>query len=73
MLLQIDKTFLAATPEFQLITIYLILEEIMEATNNSSIISIDELQNHGINAADILKLRGAGVCSIAVSKIKINQ
>ncbi|CCE86082.1 Piso0_005731 [Millerozyma farinosa CBS 7064] len=39
----------------------------MEATNNCSIVSIDELQNHGINAADILKLRGAGVCSIAHS------
>lgn len=45
----------------------------MEATNNSSIISIDELQNHGINAADIVKLRSAGVCSIAVSKKRINQ
>lgn len=32
-----------------------------------SIINVDELQNHGINAGDISKLKAAGVCSIAVS------
>jgi hypothetical protein len=31
-----------------------------------SLIDVDELQNHGINAADITKLKLAGVCTIKV-------
>lgn len=29
--------------------------------------SVDELQNHGVGAADIQKLRAAGICTIKVS------
>lgn len=36
-------------------------------SDEPAIVSIDELQSHGVNASDIQKLRGAGVCSIAVS------
>ncbi len=32
--------------------------------DDGSILSIDELQNHGIGAADIQKLRSAGICTI---------
>lgn len=32
------------------------------------ILSVDKLQDFGINAADIQKLKISGVCSIAVSK-----
>lgn len=38
----------------------------MEAQGAGSIINVDELQNHGINAGDISKLKSAGVCSVAV-------
>ncbi|ONH69846.1 Meiotic recombination protein DMC1 [Cyberlindnera fabianii] len=34
-------------------------------SDEPAIVSIDELQSHGVNASDIQKLRGAGVCSIA--------
>lgn len=37
---------------------------IMEVANQVQ--SIDILQDHGINASDITKLRSAGICSIAV-------
>ena len=36
----------------------------MEVANQVQ--SIDILQDHGINASDITKLRSAGICSIAV-------
>lgn len=35
--------------------------------SSTAIISIDELQNQGINASDIQKLRAAGICSVTVS------
>lgn len=38
----------------------------IEAQGAGTIINVDELQNHGINAGDITKLKAAGVCSIAV-------
>ncbi|CAB5362827.1 unnamed protein product [Rhizophagus irregularis] len=28
---------------------------------------IDELQNHGINSSDIVKLKSAGICTVRVS------
>lgn len=38
----------------------------IEVQGNGIIINVDELQNHGINAGDITKLKAAGICSIAV-------
>lgn len=38
----------------------------IEAQGAGTIINVDELQSHGINAGDITKLKAAGVCSIAV-------
>ncbi|CEP63282.1 recombinase DMC1 LALA0_S07e06590g [Lachancea lanzarotensis] len=35
-----------------------------EATGPSSIINVDELQNYGINASDLQKLKGAGIYSV---------
>lgn len=32
-----------------------------------AILSIDELQNYGVNASDIQKLKSSGICSIPVS------
>lgn len=37
------------------------------AGDEEAFTSIDELQNHGIGAADIQKLRVAGICSIKVN------
>lgn len=34
------------------------------AEDDGSILSVDELQNHGIGAADIQKLKIAGICTI---------
>jgi meiotic recombination protein DMC1 len=34
---------------------------------DAEIVSVDELQNHGINVSDILKLKSSGICSISVS------
>lgn len=42
----------------------------IEAQGAGTIINVDELQNHGINAGDITKLKAAGVCSIAVCMIE---
>ncbi len=41
-------------------------------TANNDIILIDELQNHGINASDIQKLKSCGICSISVCFFFIN-
>jgi len=38
-----------------------------------SIISIDSLQDQGINAGDINKLKSAGICSITVRIIKFTS
>lgn len=35
-------------------------------SSEDSIISIDSLQDQGINAGDINKLKSAGICSITV-------
>lgn len=37
----------------------------MTVEDSSSIIAIEELQNHGINQSDIQRLRDAGICSVA--------
>ena len=38
-----------------------------QGESTETIISVDELQNHGINAGDITKLKSVGIYSIAVS------
>ncbi len=37
-----------------------------EGMDEEMFASVDELQNHGIGAADIQKLRAAGICSVKV-------
>ncbi|KAG0309492.1 hypothetical protein BGZ98_002004 [Dissophora globulifera] len=36
-------------------------------------LEVDELQNHGINAADITKLRQAGVCTVRAKVDKLKE
>lgn len=38
----------------------------VQAGDEEMFTSVDELQNHGIGAADIQKLRAAGICTIKV-------
>ena len=40
------------------------INEEMEEEENLSSISIDKLQEHNINAADITKLKSAGICTV---------
>lgn len=39
-------------------------------TCSGTVITVDELQSHGINVGDILKLKNYGIFSISVSKNK---
>jgi hypothetical protein len=39
---------------------------------SAQIISVDELQNHGINASDITKLKANGISSVSVCHDMIN-
>lgn len=43
-----------------------------EESEFSEIAKVEELQNHGINAADIAKLQAAGICSVSVRLIMAN-
>lgn len=50
------------------------LESQAQAVNDEEVfVSIDELQNHGIGAADIQKLRAAGICTVKVCVITGNR
>lgn len=44
--------------------------QVQAATEEEAFVSVDELQNHGIGAADIQKLRAAGICSIKVLPVR---
>lgn len=41
--------------------------EIEEAETERTIIGVDELQNYGINASDLQKLRSGGIYTVNVS------
>jgi meiotic recombination protein DMC1 len=47
--------------------------ELEESEDDFCIVDIDSLQNHGINVADLKKLKAAGICTIRGLKMQTKK